>query len=123
MLTSRLRSLPSAPIQSAAARAAATFTLVEFCHGGAGDEQDTRGGGARKRFRQQWPIFEFRVAQRNGPSRGKSQVLTSEQTDGNRDGTVPLVNPITTAPRLVASQAGLFHCPNFQIPSVRRSSE
>ncbi len=40
-LTSRLRSLPSAPIQSAAARAAATFTLVEFCHGGAGDEQDT----------------------------------------------------------------------------------
>jgi len=74
----------------------------------------TPGGGARKRFRQQWPIFEFRVAQRNGPSREKSQVLTSEQTDGNRDGTVPLVNPITTGPRLVASQAGLFHCPNFK---------
>ncbi len=29
------------PIQFAAARVAATFTLVEFCHGGAGDE--TRG--------------------------------------------------------------------------------
>ena len=41
-------------------------------------------------------------------------MLTSEQTDGNRDGTVPLVNPITTAPRLVASQAGLFHCPYFK---------
>ena len=39
MLTSRLRSLPSAPIQSAAARVADIFTLVEFCHGGAGDEQ------------------------------------------------------------------------------------
>src|SRR6266481_4017498 len=25
---------------------------------------------ARKRFRQQWPIFELRVAQRNGPNRG-----------------------------------------------------
>jgi hypothetical protein len=47
----------------------------------------------------------------------KSQVLTSEQTDGNRDGTVPLVNPITTAPRLVTSQAGLFTITGIKSPS------
>jgi hypothetical protein len=41
-----IRSLPNAPIQSAAARAAATFILVEFCHGGAGDEQMPGSMGA-----------------------------------------------------------------------------
>jgi hypothetical protein len=39
-LTSRFRRVPSATIQSAVA-VAATFTLVEFCHGGASDRQDT----------------------------------------------------------------------------------
>ena len=53
------------------------------------------------------------IIEKKRPKSAKSQVLTSEQTDGNRDGTVPWVNPITTAPRLVASQAGLFHCPNL----------
>jgi hypothetical protein len=38
-LTSGLRSMPSPAIRSAATRVAATFTLLEFCHGSPIDEQ------------------------------------------------------------------------------------